>query len=163
VKGTVYREEERIMRLWRYVIGGVVAVFFLVSPAAAYFDEYDDYEDAHPLRLVAYAIHPIGFSLEWLVTRPIHALVSQPELEPIFGHRSSEWAYDASLPSVSEVPTEPPAAAVPPSTVTTADIEDARRSAEEARRSAEEAKRAAEEAAQSAEKSNRAFERSLRK
>jgi hypothetical protein len=163
MSNVVQREEERIMRLWQYVMAGVAAVFFLVSPVSAYVDEYDDYEDSHPLRLVAYAIHPIGFTLEWLVTRPIHALVSQPELEPIFGHQSSEWTYDAGLPAASEVPTEPPVAAVPPATVTTAEIEDARRSAEEARRAAEEARRAAEEAAQSAEKSNRAFERSLRK
>jgi hypothetical protein len=151
------------MRLWRYVLTEVAAVFFLVGPAAAYVDEYDDYEDSHPLRLIAYVIHPIGFSLEWLVTRPIHALVSQPELEPVFGHQSSEWVYDAGLPATSEVPPQPPVAVIPPSTVTNADIEDARRSAEEARRAAEEARRAAEEAAQSAEKSNRAFERSLRK
>jgi hypothetical protein len=29
----------------------------------------------------------VGYALEWLVARPIHALVSQPELEPIFGHK----------------------------------------------------------------------------
>lgn len=34
-------------------------------------DAYDDSE-SRPLRLVAYAISPIGFALEWLVMRPIH-------------------------------------------------------------------------------------------
>jgi hypothetical protein len=151
------------MRSWKHMIAGVVAVFFLAGPAAAYFDEYDDYTDSHPLRLVAYAIHPVGFTLEWLVTRPIHAVVSQPELQQVFGHRPSEWEYDTGLPVVSEVPIGPPAAAVLPPTASAADVEAARRAAEEARQAAEEAKRAAEQAARSAEKSSRAFERSLRK
>ena len=52
-------------------------------------DAYDDSE-SHPLRLVAYVIHPIGFALEWLVMRPIHFVVSQPQLEPVSGHGPHE-------------------------------------------------------------------------
>jgi hypothetical protein len=48
-------------------------------------DEYDD-SQSHPLRLIAYIIHPVGYTLEWLVTRPFHELVAQPDLEPISGH-----------------------------------------------------------------------------
>ena len=54
------------------------------SPALAH-DAYDD-SQAHPLRLAAYALNPVGWAAEWLITRPIHFLVSQPQLEPIFGH-----------------------------------------------------------------------------
>ncbi|MBI3767984.1 MAG: hypothetical protein HY271_05740 [Deltaproteobacteria bacterium] len=48
-------------------------------------DTYDD-SQSHPLRLLAYIIHPVGYTLEWLVTRPFHEVVAQPDLEPIFGH-----------------------------------------------------------------------------
>lgn len=47
--------------------------------------EYDDY-DSHPLVLLSYALNPIGYTIEWLVTRPIHELVRQPDLGPVFGH-----------------------------------------------------------------------------
>ena len=63
-----------------------VAVWLIGMPVrASAHDAYDDSE-SHPLRLAAYAIHPAGFALEWLVMRPIHFVVSQPQLEPIFGH-----------------------------------------------------------------------------
>lgn len=59
------------------LLGGAV-------PAGAH-DAYDD-SQSHPLRLAAYAVHPVGFAAEWLIMRPIHFLVSQPKLEPVFGH-----------------------------------------------------------------------------
>ncbi len=48
-------------------------------------DAYDD-SQSNPLRLLAYIIHPVGYTLEGLVTRPFHEVVAQPDLEPIFGH-----------------------------------------------------------------------------
>jgi hypothetical protein len=55
------------------------------AATASAHDAYDD-SQSHPLRLAAYALHPVGFALEWAVTRPIHFLVSQPKLERVFGH-----------------------------------------------------------------------------
>lgn len=49
--------------------------------------EYDESE-SHPLRLAAYAIHPVGFVAEWLIARPLHFFVSLPGVEMVFGHRS---------------------------------------------------------------------------
>jgi hypothetical protein len=48
-------------------------------------DEYDD-SQSHPLRLIAYAVHPIGYLTKWVVVWPIHCLVSQPGLADVFGH-----------------------------------------------------------------------------
>jgi hypothetical protein len=59
-------------------------------------DDYDD-SQAHPLRIAAYLIHPIGYTLEWLVTRPFHELVAQPDLAPVFGHTSHEYYGDAPV------------------------------------------------------------------
>ena len=70
------------------VVAGLVAV-----PATGRaHDAYDDTQ-SHPLRLAAYAMHPIGYGLEWLVMRPIHFLVSQPSLERVFGHTPHETPF----------------------------------------------------------------------
>src|SRR5437773_7523114 len=151
------------MRFWKSLVMVGVAVLFLVGPVLAYHDEYDDSE-SNPLRVAAYILHPVGFTLEWLVFRPMHALVSQPDLEPISGHyRPHAWGFEAGMPEMSEEMGAPAAAAPPAPMVSTADAEAARRAAEEARAAAEEAKRAAEEAARAAEKATRGFEKSLRK
>jgi len=48
--------------------------------------------------IIAYAVNPVGFTLEWLVTRPIHFLVSQPQLERVFGHVPHEDPYGNYTP-----------------------------------------------------------------
>ena len=49
-------------------------------------DEYDD-SQSHPLRILAYAWHPVGWLAEWTIFRPIHYLVSATRTqEQIFGH-----------------------------------------------------------------------------
>jgi hypothetical protein len=60
----------------------------LASPAAA--DEYDARRAGHPLRIVAYALHPIGVALDWVLFRPGHWVVSQPVMSHIFGHDVEE-------------------------------------------------------------------------
>ena len=52
-------------------------------------DAYDD-SQSNPLRLIAYAVNPAGYAVEWLVMRPIHFVVSQPKLERVFGHTPHE-------------------------------------------------------------------------
>jgi len=53
--------------------------------SAAYYDEYDDTQ-SHPVRLAAYALHPVGYAAEWLVFRPLHYVVSLPYVAEVFGH-----------------------------------------------------------------------------
>jgi len=63
-------------------------VLALASPALA--DEYDARRAGHPLRVVAYVVHPIGVALDWLLFRPAHWVVSQPVLSHVFGHDVDE-------------------------------------------------------------------------
>lgn len=70
---------------------GLVVGLVVASDARAH-DAYDD-SQSHPLRLVAYAVHPAGFALEWIFTRPIHFLVSTPGLDRVFGHTPHENAF----------------------------------------------------------------------
>jgi hypothetical protein len=68
----------------RSTIGMLIALQLAIAlPAAATIDRYDDNE-AHPLRVAAYLIHPVGFIAEWLVFRPFHYVVAAAA--PVFGH-----------------------------------------------------------------------------
>ena len=69
-------------------LGLMIAVAGTPGSARAH-DAYDD-SQANPLRLLAFAVYPFGFAAEWLVTRPIHFIVSQPQLENVFGHTPHE-------------------------------------------------------------------------
>ena len=72
----------------RLITAGLFAMVLTLGagPAAALPDEYDD-SQSHPLRVAAYLIHPIGFTAEWLIFRPLHWVVSRPYLDHVFGHR----------------------------------------------------------------------------
>lgn len=91
----------------RKLIMVAAAVALLGSAQLSFATGADDYDDSqsHPLRLAAYLIHPVGYTLEWLVTRPFHELVAQPDLAPVFGHTSHEYYGDA--PVGTAIQTEP--------------------------------------------------------
>lgn len=67
------------------------------SEPMRYADEYE-YEDAfsNPLRLGYYLIYPIGYTVEWLVMRPFHYVISRPGLDKFFGYTpiGEEGSYD---------------------------------------------------------------------
>lgn len=66
----------------------------MAAPAIIHAQQTDEssdigqYEDAfsNPLRLAYYMLHPIGFTAEWLVMRPLHYLISRPYLDKFFGY-----------------------------------------------------------------------------
>ena len=45
--------------------------------------EYTDTEDGQVLKVVSYFIAPIGYALEWGVTRPLHYLATKTPLAPM--------------------------------------------------------------------------------
>jgi hypothetical protein len=45
-------------------------------------DEYTNAEDGQLLKVVSYFIAPIGYALEWGVTRPLHYLATKTSLAP---------------------------------------------------------------------------------
>lgn len=66
----------------------ILSVSFALAakPTFAAPDEYDD-SQSHPLRILAYLMHPAAFLVEWTVFRPFHYLVSATEpQEAFFGH-----------------------------------------------------------------------------
>jgi hypothetical protein len=68
----------------RVLLASLVA--FLASPGAARADEYDPLRAGHPVRIVAYVLHPIGVAVDYLILRPAHWAGSHEPLRTIFGH-----------------------------------------------------------------------------
>jgi hypothetical protein len=57
-------------------------------PAAA--DEYDSKRAGHPLRIIAYALHPIGVAFDYLLFRPAHWLGHKEPIRTLFGHTGDQ-------------------------------------------------------------------------
>jgi hypothetical protein len=49
---------------------------------------YEPLRAGHPLRLVAYALHPVGVILDYVVCRPLYWISSHEPLRTLFGHES---------------------------------------------------------------------------
>jgi hypothetical protein len=64
------------------------AALSMASPAAA--DDYNPRRAGHPLRIIAYALHPVGVAFDYLLFRPAHWLVSKEPARTIFGHTGDE-------------------------------------------------------------------------
>jgi len=56
-----------------------------VSPAAA--EEYDETYSGHPLRIIAYVLHPIGVVVDTLFFRPLHWIGSHEPFKTLSGQR----------------------------------------------------------------------------
>jgi hypothetical protein len=88
------------------------AMTFSAGRAQAH-DAYSDAE-SNPLKIASYPVAAAGFVLEWLFTRPVHFLVSQPSLQKVFNYEPSYNAFDSPepyLPSrypAAERSSEPP-------------------------------------------------------
>ncbi len=66
-----------------------VSILFVFSKTAVS-HELTPEEAGHPVRLAAYALHPIGFVLYHGILKPAHGLVSKPGLKEVFGHQEGE-------------------------------------------------------------------------
>lgn len=83
---------------WKTILLAIgVSLALNMTPAAAQDgppDAFDAYDDSHPLQLIAYPLSAAGFALEWLIARPVHALVSRPALDSVFGRGSWPDVFD---------------------------------------------------------------------
>ncbi len=67
----------------------VVFVLALAGPAAA--EEYNSDRAGHPVRIIAYFVHPVGVFFDYAVLRPCHWVGSHEPFSTIFGHTEDEW------------------------------------------------------------------------
>jgi hypothetical protein len=70
------------------VLSLAASLALVAAPAAA--DEYDARRAGHPLRVVAYVLHPFGVALDYLLFRPAHWVGSLPVVRTVFGHEVEE-------------------------------------------------------------------------
>ena len=71
---------------WRRAISTILCAAALVVATPVFADEYDEETAGHPLRLVAYVLHPVGVVIDYLLLRPAHWIVSQEPMKTVFGH-----------------------------------------------------------------------------
>jgi hypothetical protein len=57
----------------------------LHQPAPSPMAGYDPLRAGHPLRLAAYALHPVGVILDYVVCRPLYWIGSHEPLRTLFG------------------------------------------------------------------------------
>ena len=74
-----------------------LATALMLPGSARAHDAYSDAE-ANPLKIASYPVAAAGFALEWLFTRPVHFIVSQPSLQRVFNYEPSFNAFDAPQP-----------------------------------------------------------------
>ncbi len=81
------RETQRIRR-GRVSTAVIAAVFSaaLVLPGQAWAHDHDPERSGHPLRILAYALHPVGYVIDLVVFRPFHWLGHQNGVREVFGH-----------------------------------------------------------------------------
>jgi hypothetical protein len=80
-------------------------------------NEYTDTEDGQLLKVVSYFIAPIGYALEWGVTRPLHYLATKTSLAPAMsGDTEYSQMYNPG-PNVAPILPAPPPATTASSSV----------------------------------------------
>jgi hypothetical protein len=62
-----------------------VALALLAAPTSASAEEYKPTESGHPLRVVAYIVHPVGVALDYLIMRPAWWVGSHEPFRTLFG------------------------------------------------------------------------------
>ena len=71
------------------ILMALLLVLFFVFTSGSYARDYKRGKDDCPWRIAAYILHPFGMALEYAVTRPVHWVVKQSELNKIFGSEHS--------------------------------------------------------------------------
>ncbi|MCP3983839.1 MAG: hypothetical protein GY723_05590 [bacterium] len=64
----------------------IVAVSLVVAGSPALAHDHDSTRSGHPLRIVAYVLHPVGVILDTVILKPAHWLGSLPTVAWLVGH-----------------------------------------------------------------------------
>lgn len=81
--GTEYSRKRKFSGRWIAALAAV-AVLSVAAPAAA--DTHDAERSGHPLRVLAYVVHPVGVIVDVLIFRPLHWLGNRQPIKTLFGH-----------------------------------------------------------------------------
>jgi hypothetical protein len=70
------------------LLAAMAALVMLLAASPVTAEEYDETYTGHPLRIVAYILHPVGVILDTLIFRPFHWLGSHEPFKTLTGQRS---------------------------------------------------------------------------
>jgi hypothetical protein len=70
----------------RAVAGATLLLAVAAGAPRAAANPHDPDHSAHPARIAAYALHPVGVILDFLIVRPAHWLVEREPFRTLFGH-----------------------------------------------------------------------------
>jgi len=77
----------QLSRMPRATLAAVIMALVLALTApTAQADEYEADRAGHPVRILAYVLHPFGVALDYLVFRPAHWVGHQEPFKTLFGH-----------------------------------------------------------------------------
>jgi hypothetical protein len=73
-------------RLGKLAAGlALCAALLVAAPAQA--DDHDSQRSGHPVRIVAYVLHPVGVIIDTLLFKPAHWLAHREPFQTLFGHQ----------------------------------------------------------------------------
>jgi hypothetical protein len=75
-----------LRRTRKSLVAAALASSLLLAAAPALGDDHDSEDSGHPLRMVAYLVHPVGVIIDTLIFRPAHWIVSFEPFKTLFGH-----------------------------------------------------------------------------
>ena len=70
------------------LLAAMAALVMLLAASPVTAEEYDDTYSGHPLRIVAYILHPVGVILDTLIFRPFHWLGSHEPFKTLTGQQN---------------------------------------------------------------------------
>lgn len=76
----------RVQRKRRGFVAALFVAFALASASPVAADEYDPSTAGHPIRMIAYVLHPVGVVIDYVLLRPAHWLGSHEPFKTLFGH-----------------------------------------------------------------------------
>lgn len=76
----------RRTRRFTWLPAAILAASLAAAGSPVRADDHDPKRAAHPLRVLAYVIHPIGVIADRLIVRPAHWVVHHEPFQTLFGH-----------------------------------------------------------------------------
>lgn len=90
------------------LIATLTLALALWLPLRSSAEEYDPRRAGHPLRIAAYAVHPVGVILDWLIFRPAWYIGGHEPIRTLVG-RDRELRTDEVEPPAPPAPPAEPA------------------------------------------------------
>jgi len=72
----------------KFILVGLLIVVFFVLTSVSIASDYKRGVDDNPVLILSYVANPIGVAAEYLITRPVHWITKQVNLNKVFGSKN---------------------------------------------------------------------------